>query len=101
MRDEERSIHQLAYQLWESRGRPEGTANQDWIEAERQFWAEKAAAATAAIKSTDVPSIRLAPSPSVPRKKLDESLASKSVTASSTEIAHKPAQHGMPSRSIP
>jgi hypothetical protein len=30
----EKSIATLAYQLWESRGRPAGSADQDWLEAE-------------------------------------------------------------------
>jgi hypothetical protein len=29
----EKSIATLAYQLWESRGRPAGSAEQDWLEA--------------------------------------------------------------------
>jgi hypothetical protein len=30
------SIKQVAYALWEKRGRPEGTAEEDWREAEQQ-----------------------------------------------------------------
>jgi hypothetical protein len=32
-----KSIAELAYQLWEARGRPHGTAELDWHEAERQL----------------------------------------------------------------
>ena len=32
-----KSIAELAYQLWEARGRPHGTAEVDWHEAERQL----------------------------------------------------------------
>ena len=32
-----KSITELAYQLWEARGRPHGTAEVDWHEAERQL----------------------------------------------------------------
>jgi hypothetical protein len=31
------TISDLAYALWQSRGCPEGTAESDWAEAERQF----------------------------------------------------------------
>lgn len=31
----------LAYQLWEERGRPDGTAEKDWLEAEQQLSAPK------------------------------------------------------------
>jgi hypothetical protein len=30
-----RSIAEIAYELWESRGRPHGSAEEDWAEAER------------------------------------------------------------------
>ncbi len=30
------NIKQMAYALWEKRGRPEGTAEEDWREAEQQ-----------------------------------------------------------------
>jgi hypothetical protein len=36
---EHRSIGELAYRLWQSRGCPEGTAEQDWLDAERQLLA--------------------------------------------------------------
>lgn len=33
----------LAYQLWEERGRPDGSAEQDWLEAERQLHSRSSA----------------------------------------------------------
>ena len=30
-------IAKLAYQLWEQRGRPEGSPDEDWLRAEEQF----------------------------------------------------------------
>jgi hypothetical protein len=32
-----KSIAELAYQLWVARGRPHGSAQVDWLEAERQL----------------------------------------------------------------
>jgi hypothetical protein len=32
-----RSIGELAYQLWQARGCPQGSAEQDWLEAEMQL----------------------------------------------------------------
>jgi hypothetical protein len=37
MHRENRSVGELAYQLWQARGCPEGTAEQDWLDAERQL----------------------------------------------------------------
>jgi hypothetical protein len=37
MQDDYRAIRALAYRLWEARGRPQGSADQDWLEAERQI----------------------------------------------------------------
>lgn len=37
MHPENRSVGELAYQLWQARGCPDGTAEQDWLDAERQL----------------------------------------------------------------
>ncbi len=37
MQPEHRSIRELAYQLWVARGRTSGSAERDWLEAERQL----------------------------------------------------------------
>jgi hypothetical protein len=44
MQPEHRSIGELAYRLWQSRGCPEGTAEQDWLDAERQLRAMQTSA---------------------------------------------------------
>jgi hypothetical protein len=44
MHSEHRSVRELAYQLWQARGCPNGTAEQDWRDAERQLAAPKNAA---------------------------------------------------------
>ena len=41
MSGENRSIAELAYQLWESRGRPDDSAERDWLEAEAQMAASR------------------------------------------------------------
>jgi hypothetical protein len=45
MHSEHRSVRELAYQLWQARGCPTGTAEQDWREAERQLAVPKTKAA--------------------------------------------------------
>jgi hypothetical protein len=40
MHSDPRSIGELAYRLWQGRGCPDGTAEQDWLEAERQLAGE-------------------------------------------------------------
>jgi hypothetical protein len=57
MRSEHRSIDELAYQLWQARGCPQGTAEQDWLDAERQLRAAQPGSRTSeavddALKST-------------------------------------------------
>jgi LmbE family N-acetylglucosaminyl deacetylase len=37
MHPDHQSIGELAYRLWQARGSPQGTAEQDWLEAERQL----------------------------------------------------------------
>ena len=37
MHPEHRSIGELAYSLWQARGCPEGSAERDWLDAERQL----------------------------------------------------------------
>jgi hypothetical protein len=44
MSGEDRAIAELAYLLWESRGRPADSAEQDWLEAEAQLAARKGTA---------------------------------------------------------
>ena len=63
-----RKQRELAYRLWEERGRPEGRAEEDWFEAERrlrsaQHQAESAAVDEAARESfpaSDPPSTHVA-----------------------------------------
>ena len=40
-RETEKRIKELAHQIWEKKGRPEGTAEEDWKEAERIIRAKK------------------------------------------------------------
>jgi hypothetical protein len=37
MHPEHRFIGELAYHIWQARGRPEGSAEQDWLDAEKQL----------------------------------------------------------------
>jgi hypothetical protein len=37
MHPENRSIGELAYSLWQARGCPEGSAERDWLDAEKQL----------------------------------------------------------------
>jgi hypothetical protein len=47
MHSEHSSIGELAYRLWQARGCPEGTAEQDWLEAEKQLQGSRPARARA------------------------------------------------------
>jgi hypothetical protein len=52
MHPERTSIGELAYQIWQARGCPEGTAEQDWLDAERQLKSAQRAAESRAGEST-------------------------------------------------
>jgi Protein of unknown function (DUF2934) len=44
-----RKQRELAYRLWEERGRPEGRAEEDWFEAERRLQSDQHRAESAAV----------------------------------------------------
>ncbi len=44
-----RKQRELAYRLWEERGRPEGRAEEDWFEAERRLRSDQHRADSAAV----------------------------------------------------
>lgn len=52
MHPEYRSIGELAYRLWQSRGSPEGSAERDWLDAEKQLQSAQRAAEPRATKPT-------------------------------------------------
>ena len=45
----ERKQQELAYRLWEERGRPEGRPDEDWFEAERRLLSDQHEAESAAV----------------------------------------------------
>jgi len=52
MSTEQDSIRQLAFQLWQQRGRPDGSAEQDWLAAEKQLGKDTSAADQKALDDT-------------------------------------------------
>lgn len=63
MKHDQKSIRALAYRLWEARGRPAGSAQEDWLEAERQI-ADSSASSPATASASAPP----------PRSELDQAL---------------------------
>lgn len=53
MHPERKSIGELAYRIWQARGCPEGTAEQDWLDAERQLRSPQRAAEPTASDAID------------------------------------------------
>jgi hypothetical protein len=72
-----RKQRELAYRLWEERGRPEGRAEEDWLEAGRRLESEQHRADSAAVDeaaresfpASDPPSSHLPDKPPVNVKK--------------------------------
>jgi hypothetical protein len=42
MQSEQTTIGELAYRIWQARGCPEGTAEKDWLDAEKQLQSKPA-----------------------------------------------------------
>ena len=61
MHPEHRSIGELAYRLWQARGCPEGSAEQDWLDAEKQLQSAQRAAESRTVESLTVESQRVDP----------------------------------------
>lgn len=73
MHPEHRSIGELAYRLWQSRGCPEGTADQDWLDAEKQLRSAAGAPETRAPETREA-DLRAAAATATASKALDNSL---------------------------
>ena len=52
MHPEHRSIGELAYHLWQARGCPQGSAERDWLDAERQLRSAQGANQSRAAESS-------------------------------------------------
>jgi hypothetical protein len=72
-----RKQRELAYRLWEERGRPQGRAEEDWFEAERRLRSDQHAAESAAVDeaaresfpASDPPSTNIPDKPPVNARK--------------------------------
>ena len=72
-----RAQRELAYRLWEERGRPEGRPEEDWFEAERRLRSGQHEAASAAVDeaaresfpASDPPSTHIPDTPPVNARK--------------------------------
>ena len=73
MHPEHRSIGELAYRLWQARGCPEGSAERDWLDAEKQL---KGAQRTIEPR---------APEPRTVAPRITESRATESTTSSAID----------------
>jgi Protein of unknown function (DUF2934) len=72
-----REQRELAYRLWEERGKPQGRPDEDWFEAERRLQSDQHQADSAAVDeaaqesfpASDPPSTHLPDTPPVNAKK--------------------------------
>jgi Protein of unknown function (DUF2934) len=65
MHNEFHAIQDLAYQLWEARGRPDGSSELDWLEAERQILAAPTVSQAVEIPGKTRPKRKASPMKSV------------------------------------
>jgi hypothetical protein len=71
MATQTKSIAELAYELWEARGSPEGSPEQDWFEAERRI-EQSAAVAPPVSKNEDEASIESFPASDPPASRIPD-----------------------------
>jgi hypothetical protein len=62
------SVGELAYQLWQARGCPQGTAEQDWLDAERLLRAKQAPETADAKRKTPGVARKVSKRPSTPKQ---------------------------------
>jgi Protein of unknown function (DUF2934) len=83
MHREHRSIRELAYQLWVARGCPDGSAEQDWLEAERRL---SAAGSRPPVASSQAASSQAASSQAASSQAASSQAASSKAAASSKGV---------------
>jgi hypothetical protein len=79
------SIAELAYRLWVARGRPHGSAEEDWLEAERQLSPRPASSpnSAAAVDSSSRDSFPASDPPATHRPDIEPSNAAEKWRVSS------------------
>jgi hypothetical protein len=93
MHSEHRSVRELAYQLWQARGCPNGTAEQDWRDAEQQLATPRDAAPEAAASKVAAPKAT-APKNAAPKTRAAESEAVDASSKDSFPASDPPATQG-------
>jgi hypothetical protein len=88
------AVSALAYEIWESLGRPEGAAEQTWLEAERRLRTRSAAQPDSGTKKSERPS-----SPPMRTQSVSEVKEVASAPETS-QLAHSPNEVSPPSTPI-
>jgi len=76
MNTSNKAIAELAFELWEARGRPHGTAEEDWLEAERRLAASGQTEKPSALPNEDEASIESFPASDPPASRTPDVAAS-------------------------
>lgn len=90
MRDQavidQNAIRRRAYERWQQRGCPAGTADGDWLDAEQELLGEQTRRTASFAVPTALPHPVTAASPSVPRPRRPRSLVTRTSTAPAAQL---------------
>jgi hypothetical protein len=80
------AIRRRAYERWQQRGCPAGTAHGDWLDAERELLGELATRPASLAVAGAVPSAVTTATPSVPRPRRPRSIVTRTSTAPAAQL---------------
>lgn len=80
------AIRRRAYERWEQRGCPMGTAEGDWLDAEQELLVEHGTRAASLTAAAGSPLLVSTATPSVPRPRRPRSLVTRTSTAPAAQL---------------
>ena len=83
---DQNAIRRRAYERWQQRGCPMGTADGDWLDAERELLGEQATRATSFSVPAALPAPLATASPAVPRPRRPRSIVTRTSTAPAAQL---------------
>ena len=80
------AIRRRAYERWQQRGCPTGTADGDWLDAEQELLGEQATRPASLAVAAAAPAAVTAATPSVPRPRRPRSIVTRTSTAPAAQL---------------
>jgi hypothetical protein len=83
---DQNAIRRRAYERWQQRGCPAGTAHRDWLDAEQELLGEQTARAVPSPLAAQLPAQVTTGNPAVPRPRRPRSLITTTSTAPAAQL---------------